>query len=128
MKIRVQHLLLILVALAVAACSALSPRVDPKFPAVTVYGRNVVVDNLTDHVLDDGTPQVVVYARSTSGYQRPLRYRALWSDNAGRPIATTVSNWSELNADGRRAFEMTFVGPGNRAHGYRIEIEVLKDN
>lgn len=112
-----------ILALALAACATIK-----KYPNVVVYGSGIEIDRVSDHVLDAGAPQVIVFGQSTSSFRRAIRYRALWSDGAGRPIKTTVSNWNEMTLDGRRPFTMEFVGPGERARGYHVEIEVLEHN
>lgn len=113
--------IVLLAALLLTACAATPKR----FENVVVYGRNVQIERVSEHILDGGEVQVVVFGQSTAGYSRSIRYRALWSDAEGRPIKTTVSTWSEMTLDAHRPFSMQFVGPGPRARSYRVEIEVL---
>ncbi len=96
-----------------------------RFPNVTVYGQNVQITDVSNHFLQAGDLQVVVFGRSSANYDRSVRYRALWADGEGRPIDTTVSAWRETSLPGLRPFTMEFVAPGERAKAYRIEIEVL---
>lgn len=98
------------------------------YPNVSVYGASLQVDRVSDHLLDGGALQVVVFGHSTAVYQQPIRYRALWADAQGRPIQTTVSAWKEMTLDPRRPFTMQFVGPGERGKAYRIEIEGKERN
>lgn len=110
-----------ILALVLTACATIK-----KYPNVTVYGSGIDIERVSDHVLEAGVPQVIVFGQSTSSQRRAIRYRALWKDTAGRPIKTTVSNWQEMTVDRRRPFTLEFVGPGDRARGYNIEIEVLE--
>lgn len=97
-----------------------------QYPNVVIYGSGVSVDSLTNHTLSGGERQVVVFARSSSQLSRSIRYRGLWSDDQGRPIQSSLSNWVEMTIAPRRAFTMTLVGPGVRATDYKVEIEVLE--
>lgn len=110
----------------IAACS--TPRqAAERFGNISVYGKNIRIEKVNDNRLPDGSLQVVVWGYSNSRHDRPTRYRALWTDSAGHPIRTTVSNWFPINLEGKRPFDLTMVGPGNRAVGYRVEIEVLEE-
>jgi uncharacterized protein YcfL len=117
--------LCLVVLLALMACS--TPRPGSRFPNVVVYGKQIQIDDARSHTLADGSLEVVVRGYSNSRFDRPVRYRALWNDSAGRPIQTTVSNWFPLNLQGERPFDLTMIGPGDRAVGYRVEIEVLEE-
>jgi uncharacterized protein YcfL len=116
----------ILVLGALAALIAACATTGTQFPNVVVYGSQVQIERLNEHRLDAGELQAVVFGRSTASHLRQVRYRALWSDSSGRPIDTVLSAWSEMEIDGGRPFSMKFVGPGNRAEAYRIEIEVME--
>jgi hypothetical protein len=96
------------------------------FPKITIYGAGIAIDRVSDHWLDTGELQVVVYGHSLVSYRRALRYRAQWIDDAGRPIETVLSTWNPMQLDGGRPFDLSFVGPGSRARDYRIEIEVME--
>lgn len=96
------------------------------YPQVTVYGRGVVIDRVSEHLTPGGVPRVVVGGRSTSGVDRATRYRALWIDAEGRPVDTIVSSWHEIVLQARRPFELDIAGPGRGATRYRFEIEVLE--
>ncbi|SIT72408.1 hypothetical protein SAMN05216526_1643 [Ectothiorhodosinus mongolicus] len=95
------------------------------------YDRVAVADNVRSlELLDvrenyapDGTPMVVLVARSGAVSRQNLRARALWFDGNGTPIRTTVSNWQQRTIDRGQQFEMTFVGPGSMARSYRIEVQ-----
>jgi len=97
-------------------------------PNVVVYGSHIQIERVSDHALEGGIKQAVVTGKSTARHDRPIRYRALWSDSEGRPIKTVVSTWGEMTLAGRRPFNMEFVAPGNRARAYQVEIEVLEEN
>lgn len=97
-----------------------------QYPNVVIYGSGISVDRVTNHTLPGGERQVVVFARSSSQLSKPIRYRGLWNDDQNRPIQSTLSNWVEMTISPRRTFNMTLVGPGARATGYKVEIEVLE--
>lgn len=97
-----------------------------RFPKVVVYGSQVSIDRVAEHTLGAGEPQVIVEGHSTASRSRSARYRAQWFDSEGRPIQTVVSTWFPMQMEGGRPFDMSFVGPGDRAYDYRIEIEILE--
>lgn len=97
------------------------PRVDSVAIAPGVEG--VVVEAVREAFAPDGTRRVNLTARSTSDFRQVIRYRALWFDDRGMEMRTSLSNWNRRVIEAGQTFDATLVAPGATARSYRIELE-----
>lgn len=97
------------------------PRGDTVAIAPGVEGVEVLA--LREALAPDGTRRINLTLRSISVSRQTLRYRAIWFDDRGMEVRTSLSNWTRRVIDAGQSFEAVFVGPGPTARGLRIEIE-----
>ncbi len=120
-------LALVMALLLMVGCASKKVEEEPLWlqrVQIAADAKQIKVIDVFENYSNDGTPIVTFAARSEAVFRQNIRVRALWFDEHGIPIRTTVSNWQLRTVNSKENFEIRFVGPSSRASKYKIEVQL----